>query len=147
VTMSSRKRTSCFCASSHIRLSSLHNAEMLLSFVKQTAMYCIDLRIDNLNWMVATDVRRLLSYFRLVVSFHSGNVALSKSALIHDVKSLFPFLKYINLLVSLDDVTSGRQSATADDMFQGICTSLNEMSHLEHISLVLQEKKGKTGDA
>ena len=109
-------------------------------------MYCVDLRIDNLNWMIVTDLRRLLSYFRLLVSFHTGNVVLSKSTLINDVQTLFPFLKYIPLLISLDDVSESsltiRRSTITDDTLEGICATLNGMKHLEHISLVLQNKKG-----
>ncbi|CAF4132859.1 unnamed protein product, partial [Rotaria sp. Silwood2] len=131
---------------SRIRLSSLHNKNMLLSFVKAIAMYCIDLRIDNLNWMIAADIRRLLSKFRFLVCFHTGNVALSKSTLINDIKILFPFIKYITLLISLDSskisYVSTRQCSMIDDTFQEICASLNEINQLEHISLVLQDKKG-----
>lgn len=141
------RETPSYRASSHVRLSSLHSNETLLPFVKQIAMYCIDLRIDNLNWMVAADLRRILSPFRLAVSFHSGNVALSKSTLVHDVKTLFPFLKYVHLLVSLDNVifasSTRRQSALGDETFHGLCASLNTLPQLEHISLVLQEKKGR----
>ncbi|CAF2596418.1 unnamed protein product [Rotaria sp. Silwood2] len=119
---------------------------MLLSFVKAIAMYCIDLRIDNLNWMIAADIRRLLSKFRFLVCFHTGNVALSKSTLINDIKILFPFIKYITLLISLDSskisYVSTRQCSMIDDTFQEICASLNEINQLEHISLVLQDKKG-----
>ncbi|UJR13817.1 hypothetical protein I4U23_000828 [Adineta vaga] len=131
---------------SRIRLSSLHNMTTLFSFIKQISMYCVDLRIDNLNWMIVTDLRRLLSYFRLLVSFHTGNVVLSKSTLINDVQTLFPFLKYITLLISLDDVSESsltiRRSTITDDTLEGICATLNGMKHLEHISLVLQNKKG-----
>ncbi|CAF1244734.1 unnamed protein product [Adineta steineri] len=131
---------------SHIRLSSLHNKTILFSFTKEIAICCVDLRIDNLNWMITADIRRLLSYFRLLVCFHSGNVSLSKSTLINDIKILFPFLKYVTLLISLDDLSlsssTTRQNPIIDNIFQEICTSLNEINQLEHISLVLQDKKG-----
>ncbi|CAF1061872.1 unnamed protein product [Rotaria sordida] len=130
---------------SHIRLSSLHNKNILLSFVKEIAKYCIDLRIDNLNWMIVVDIRRLLTNFRSLICFHTGNVALSKSTLINDIKIFFPFLKYITLLISLDSSQisslSTDQCSITDDTFTEICTSLNEINQLEHISLVLQDKK------
>ncbi|CAF4062614.1 unnamed protein product [Rotaria sordida] len=130
---------------SHIRLSSLHNKNILLSFVKEIAKYCIDLRIDNLNWMVVVDIRRLLTNFRSLICFHTGNVALSKSTLINDIKIFFPFLKYITLLISLDSSQisslSTDQCSITDDTFTEICTALNEINQLEHISLVLQDKK------
>ncbi|CAF0755968.1 unnamed protein product [Adineta ricciae] len=129
-----------------IRLSSLHNKAILYSFIKQISMYCVDLRLDNLNWMVVVDIRHLLSHFRLLVSFHTGNVALSKSTLINDVKNFFPFVKYLTLLISVDDSMESclttRQSTNTDETFHSICTTLNEMQHLEHIVLVLQDKKG-----
>ncbi len=117
---------------SHIRLSSLHNQTILFSFIKEIAQYCVDLRLDNLNWMIATDLRRLLSKFRLLVCFHTGNVSLSKSLLIHDIQRFFPFLKSLNLLLSIDD-----------HGFEDICTSLNQINQLECLSLVLQDKKGE----
>ncbi len=110
-------------------------------------MYCIDLRIDNLNWMTVSDIRRLLSNFRSLVCFHTGNVSLSKSILINDIKNFFPFLKYITLLISLDGSSNSslttRRSAITNDLFQEICASLTQINHLEHISLVLQDKNGK----
>ncbi|CAF3515094.1 unnamed protein product [Rotaria sp. Silwood1] len=129
-----------------IRLSSLHNKKILLSFIKEVAMYCVDLRIDNLNWMIVADLRRLLASFRSLVCFHTGNVALSRSTLINDIKILFPFIKYITLLISLDSskmsYSPTRQYSTTDTIFQEICASLNTIDQLEHISLVLQERKG-----
>ena len=81
--------------------------------------------------MVVTDLRRLLSTFRLLVYFHSGNVSLSKSLLINDIKTFFPFLKSIHLLLAFDEI-----------IFQEISTSLNEINHLEYISFVLENGKG-----
>jgi hypothetical protein len=127
---------------SHIRLSSLHNKNILFSFIKKIAMYCVDLRIDNLNWMIAVDIRRLLSNFRSLVCFHTGNVSLSKSILINDIKILFPFLKYVHLLISLD-ASCTRQSSINDDGFQEICAALNQIDQLEHIGLILQDKRGE----
>jgi len=123
---------------SHIRLSSLHNKNILLSFIKEIATYCVDLRIDNLNWMIVSDLRRLLSNFRSLVHFHSGNVSLSKSTLINDIQILFPFLKSITLLISLDHISS----YVDKNLFQDICISLKQINELEYISLVLQDKKG-----
>jgi hypothetical protein len=97
--------------------------------------------------MTVPDLRRLLSNFRSLVCFHTGNVSLSKSILINDIKILFPFLKSITLLISLDRSTSSslitRWDSIPDDRFQAICASLNQINHLEHISLVLQDKNGK----
>lgn len=110
-------------------------------------MHCVDLRIDNLNWMVVADIHRLLSTFRLLVCFHSGNVSLSKSTLINDVKTFFPFLKYLTLLISLDSLTlsssSNRPLLINADVFEEICESLTQIHELEHLSLVLQSKMGK----
>jgi len=82
--------------------------------------------------MPVADLRRLLSNFRLIVCFHTGNVSLSKSTLIKDIKILFPFIKSINLLISLDA-----------NVFEDLCASLNQINQLEHISMVLVDKKGK----
>jgi hypothetical protein len=128
---------------SHIRLSSLHNKNILFSFVKEIAVYCVDLRIDNLNWMNVVDLRRLLSNFRSLICFHSGNVSLSKSTLINDIQIHFPFLKYITLLISLDDLSSVHQNFIVDNLFQNVCESLRQMNQLEYISLILQDKKGE----
>ncbi|CAF1573965.1 unnamed protein product [Rotaria magnacalcarata] len=131
---------------SHIHLSSIQNKHILLSFAKNIAIHCTDLRIDNLNWMIVADMRRLLSNFRSLISFHTGNVSLSNSTLINDIKVLFPFLKYITLLISLDSLTilssSTRSSSINHDVFKDICASLNEINELKHVSLVLQDKKG-----
>ncbi len=110
----------------------MHTKDILFSFVKEIAPYCVDLRLDNLNWMTVADLRRLLSNFRLIVCFHTGNVSLSKSTLIKDIKILFPFIKSINLLISLDA-----------NVFEDLCASLNQINQLEHISMVLVDKKGK----
>lgn len=117
---------------SHVRLTSLDNKNTLFSFVKEIGVYCVDLRIDNLNWMVVADLRRLLSNFRSVVYFHSGNVALSKSTLINDIQILFPYLKSIHLLISHNQ-----------SIFQDLCLALNQIKQLESISLILEDKKGR----
>jgi radical SAM superfamily enzyme YgiQ (UPF0313 family) len=85
--------------------------------------------------MIVADIRRLLSNFRSLVYFHTGNVSLSKSILTNDIQTLFPFLKYITLLISLDDIKN--------NLFQDICASLNQIKELEYISLVLQDRKGE----
>jgi len=88
--------------------------------------------------MIVSDLRRLLSNFRSLVYFHSGNVSLSKSTLINDIQILFPFLKSITLLISLDHISS----YVDKNLFQDICISLKQINELEYISLVLQDKKG-----
>jgi len=85
--------------------------------------------------MIVADIRRLLSNFRSLVCLHTGNVSLSKSILTNDIQTLFPFLKYITLLISLDDIKN--------NLFQDICASLNQIKQLEYISLVLQDRKGE----
>ena len=117
---------------SRIRLTSLHNEKTILSFAKEVIHDCIDLRLDNLNWMATADLRRILASFRLVVRFHTGNVFLSKSTLINDIRTMFPFLKYLTVLVSIDS-----------DGFQEFLTVLNQLHQLEQISMILQDKKGE----
>lgn len=114
-----------------MRLTSWHNQEILSSFVKSVAHDCIDLRLDNLHWMTAVELRRLLSNFRLLVRLHTGNVFLSRSTLINDLRTLFPFLKYLTVLTSLDP-----------DGFQDFTAVLNQIPQLEHISMIIQNKKG-----
>jgi hypothetical protein len=126
----------------------MHNEEVLLSFAKQVGMYCVGLRLDYLHWMLTADLRRFLSNFRSVVRFHTGNVALSKRTLVHDIGVLFPFLKYLTLLISFDgstscSVTTGNSSIT-DATFQDLWTSFNQINELEHVSLVLEGKKSKS---
>lgn len=110
----------------------MHNQKTLLAFAKEIAHDCVDLRLDNLNWMATADLRRLLASFRLVVRFHTGNVSLSRSTLINDIRTMFPFLKYLTVLVSLDS-----------EGFQEFSTVLNQLHQLEQISMVLQDKKGE----
>lgn len=81
--------------------------------------------------MTAVDLRRLLSNFRLLVRLHTGNVFLSRSTLINDLRTQFPFLKYLTVLVSLDP-----------DAFQEFLTGLHQIPQLEHISMIIQNKKG-----
>ena len=117
-----------------------------MSFVKEVSMHCVDLRIDNLDWMMVADLRRLLSNFRSLICFHTGNVSLSKTTVVNDMKILFPFLKYITLLLSIDDLTtslsSTGQTLVFISTFQEIWESLKEIDQLEYVSLVLQAKKG-----
>lgn len=113
-------------------MTSLHNQKILFSFTKEIVHNCIDLRLDNLNWMITADLRRLLASFRLVVRLHTGNVFLSRSTLINDIRTMFPFLKYLTVLVSLDS-----------DGLKEFSTELNQIHQLEHISLILQDKKGE----
>jgi hypothetical protein len=122
---------------SRIRLSSLmHNQETLMAFVKPIAIFCVDLRLDYLHWMNTVDIRRLLLHFRWLVRFHTGNVALSKRTLIHDVQRLFPHVKSLTLLLSLGENTFLLNNNT----FQAICTSLRDMRELESISLIVEDK-------
>jgi hypothetical protein len=110
----------------------MHNKDILFLFVKNIAQYCLDLRLDNLNWMTIVDLRRLLAKFHSIVYFHTGNVILSKSILINDIKNFFPFIKHLNLLIALDA-----------NVFEDIYTSLNQIKQLEYLSLVLEDKKGE----
>lgn len=115
---------------SHIRLTSLHNKTILYSFIKEIGGYCIDLRLDNLNWMIVADLRRLLSNFRSVVYFHSGNVSLSKSTIINDILLFFPYLKSLHLLITHDY-----------EIFPDLCLVLNQIKQLESLGLILEDKK------
>ena len=128
----------------------------MLSFVKQVSTSCIDLQLQDLNWLPAVDLRRVLAHFRSLVSLHTGNVALSKRILIDDVKQLFPFLKYLTLSIPLDGraipsfatnqhALKTQQDADADDdLFQDVCSSLSEIDQLEYVSFVLSDRKGET---
>ena len=118
----------------HVRLTSMHNKDTLFSFGKEVAPYCVDLRLDHLNWMNVADLRRLLAKFHSLVRLHIGNVALSKSTLINDINTLFPFLKQLNLLIALDA-----------DVFEDISAALSQIKQLDYLSLVLEDKKGKCG--
>ena len=142
---------------SHIRLSAAgYSKANVLSFVKQLSASCIDLRLQDLNWLPAADLRRLLAHFRSLVSLHTGNVSLSKRTLIDDVKHLFPFLKYVTLSIPLDGRSvppaAVNQSALKtnpdadadDDLFHDVCSSLSEMDQLEYVSFVLSDRKGET---
>ena len=129
----------------------MYNEEVLLAFAKQVGMYCVDLRLDYLHWMLTANLRRFLSNFRSVVRFHTGNVVLSKRTLVHDIGALFPFLKHLTLLISFDEspsssVTTVNQSCstTTDDTFQELWTSFNQINELEHVSLVLEGKKSES---
>jgi hypothetical protein len=110
----------------------MHTKDVLLSFVRRIGEFCIDLRIDNLNWMTVADLRSILSKFRSVVYFHSGNVVLSRALLTNDIQTLFPFARHMNLLIVWDTAA-----------FEEIWTTLNQIQQLEYLSLVLQDKKGK----
>lgn len=109
------------------------NEEQILDFVKQIAMFTVELRLDHLNWINTANLRRILSFFRILVNFHTGNVALSKRTLIHDVSQLFPFLKSFHCLVCLTE--------NSDDEFVQICSSLASMKQLNRISLLLEDEK------
>lgn len=144
------KSIDSFSSCSHVRLTSPNgNFDTLLNFVKEVAMYCVDLRLDHLDWLNTADLHRLLSYFRILVTFHSGNVALSKRTISHDLPRLFPFLRYLTLLIPLkdefDSITTGESFVTiANDQFHAIATSLSQMNQLIQISLIFDaEKKSK----
>ncbi|CAF1479689.1 unnamed protein product [Rotaria sp. Silwood1] len=63
---------------------------------------------------------------------------------LHNKNALLPFVKEIAMYFDNSKIShlSTRQYSTTDTIFQEICASLNAITQLEHISLVLQEKKG-----
>ena len=122
------------------------DGKSLCSFANQVAPYCVDLRLDFLNGMLAADLRRLLSKFNSIVRFHSGNVALSKRLITYDLNNLFPYLKYLHLLVTLDNLTlpnAGSLHGVDANFIDGLFESLKRIHELEYVSLIFEEKKGE----
>lgn len=121
--------------------------DILRLFAKTIGPKCSNLRLDHVDRMLAADLRYILTKFRSVIRLQLGRIGLTKKMFINEFSTLFPDLKFFKIFLIIECENGFSNSAAAltqTNLFGEFLLSLENSQQLERISVILQDKEGKT---